>query len=108
MLSREEGLALSEQLKRPQTRETIQTLLTRALPQLLSVMEVDFLFEPFSSIEETVQKLLSVSSQLFHYQSISRAESSLSLSEGPIKDGITHNFPHLVWIQPYQENTTGE
>ena len=89
-------MALSDQLKRPHNREIIQMHLTRALPQLLSATEVDFFFEPHSSIEEILQKLLCVSSQIVHQRSISKAESSISLSEGPIKDGITHNFPSLV------------
>ena len=61
---------------------------------MLSVVEIDFLFEPHQGMEETLQKLLSAHLQLTSMRTMS--ESCVSLAEGPIKDGITFNMPALV------------
>ena len=82
-------------MKRSQNREIVQMYMTRALPQLLSATEVDFLFEPHLTVEQTLEKLLSVSSQLHELPSGS-GDLSISLGEGPIKDGIAWKFPPPV------------
>jgi len=82
-------------LKGAQSREILQSYLTRALPEALSITELDFLFQPTTSLEDTVIHLLNSTAQLTAL-GMSKGSSSISLSEGPIKQGNLFNFPSLV------------
>eukprot|EP00210_Caulerpa_lentillifera_P000583 g564.t1 len=90
-----EALNLSKLLKSGQSREILQSYLTRSLPEALSITELDFLFEPGTSVEDTVSHLLNSAAQLTAL-GLSKGSSSISLSEGPIKQGTLFNFPLLV------------